>query len=143
MATRKQQAAQVEAEVLDSHHEQIVKLQFETGLQALEGNIVATLETLGDLIHAWNKHQGLWDGEFNMGEKVALLHSELGKLTEADRANAESDKIPGFSGVEEELADVFIRGFDLAGGFDLSLAEAIVAKLRYNLSRPRKHGKAY
>ncbi len=77
--------------------------------------------------------------------EIALQHSELSEVLEADRrGNPLSIKIPGFSCIEEEYADVvirvletcFIRKFDLSG--------AIKAKMLYNASRPMKHGgKAY
>ena len=71
------------------------------------------------------------------------MHSELSEALEADRKGLQSDHIEGFTGVEEELADVLIRVLDFAGHFDLRLAEALQAKIQFNLSRPFKHGKAY
>lgn len=88
--------------------------------------------------------KGFWDTERNMGESVALLHAELSELLEAlRRGNPASDKIPEFSQAEEEAADVVIRLLDLAGGSKWRLAEAIVAKMGYNVNRPYKHGKKF
>lgn len=101
----------------------------------------ALTEAMG-LIGAWNAHQGFWDSE-NVGEKLALMHSELSEALEADRKDLPSDKIPGFTGVEEELADTVIRILDFAGHFQLRLAEALHAKLIYNLGREYRHGKGY
>lgn len=101
----------------------------------------ALTEAMG-LIGAWNAHQGFWDSE-NVGEKLALMHSELSEALEADRKDLPSDKIPGFTGVEEELADTVIRILDFAGHFQLRLAEALHAKLIYNLGREYRHGKDY
>ena len=93
-------------------------------------------------IHHWNRMQGFWQSD-NVGEKIALMHSELSEALEAHRAGTASDHIPLYTGVEEELADVMIRIFDFAGHFHLRLADAFRAKLEYNLTRPFKHGKAY
>ena len=87
--------------------------------------------------------QGFWDSA-NTGEKIALMHSELSEMLEADRKGIESSEhIPDFSGVEEELADLIIRGLDFAGRHNLRLGEALLAKMAFNLTRPFKHGKKY
>jgi NTP pyrophosphatase (non-canonical NTP hydrolase) len=87
--------------------------------------------------------QGFWDSA-NTGEKIALMHSELSEMLEADRKSIDSSEhIPEFTGVEEELADLIIRALDFAGYHELRLGEAILAKMNFNLNRPFKHGKKY
>lgn len=72
---------------------------------------------------------------------IALEHAELSEALEALRhGNKPSDHIPGFTGVEEELADVIIRIMDHAAGKGHRVAEAIVAKMAYNRTRPHRHG---
>jgi hypothetical protein len=71
----------------------------------------------------------------NIGEKLALIHSELGEALEGDRTGAPDKHIPEFDSFTVELADAAIRIFDTAGGLSLRLPEAIVAKLRYNPTR--------
>ena len=75
---------------------------------------------------------------------AALMHSEISEAVEADRhGNPDSEKIPGFKHIEEELADLVIRVMDesVHGGHDVG--GAVLAKMEYNKGRPYKHGKAY
>jgi NTP pyrophosphatase (non-canonical NTP hydrolase) len=71
----------------------------------------------------------------NIGELIALMHSELSEALEADRKGLMDDKLPHRSGIEVELADAVIRIFDAAGGLGLDLGGAIDEKLEYNLKR--------
>jgi len=72
---------------------------------------------------------------------IALTHSELSEALEAYRhGNPPSDHIPEFSGVEEEMADVVIRVMDHGQARGYRVAEAILAKMKFNADRPMKHG---
>lgn len=105
---------------------------------------VVTFTQVQERAHKNAVSKGFWDVERNAGESIALIHSELSELLEGLRkGNPPSDKIPEFSQAEEEAADVVIRLFDLAGGSKWRLAEAIVAKMAYNVNRPYKHGKQF
>jgi NTP pyrophosphatase (non-canonical NTP hydrolase) len=85
--------------------------------------------------------KGWWEGERNEGELIALMHSELSEALEAIRnGNPPDDKIPEFTGVEAELADVIIRIMDMAAAKGYRVGDAIVAKINYNKNRPYKHG---
>lgn len=87
------------------------------------------------------KEHGWWDGNINVGMKVALMHSELSEALEAlRRGNPADSHIPGFSSLEAELADVMIRVMDYGVYHNLRLAEAIQAKREYNATRSFKHG---
>jgi NTP pyrophosphatase (non-canonical NTP hydrolase) len=94
-----------------------------------------------------NRAKGFWPDPIdarNKSELIALMHSELSEALEGLRhGNPPSDKIPPYSQVEEELADCVIRIADACGAFGWNLGGAIEAKLRYNESRPHKHGKAF
>lgn len=92
-----------------------------------------------DLAH----DKGFWDKPRNKGEMVALIHSEASELLESTRKPAQDQHCPEFTNEEIELADIVIRVMDYAQGFDLRLGEAIVAKLKFNATRPHKHGKAF
>lgn len=139
MATRKTSAPKVDPAKLVREQ---YAAKIEVGFSALEPMLLAGLTDLSAAIARWNELQGFWDSD-NTGEKIALMHSELSEALEADRHGTQSDKIPGFTGVEEELADTLIRILDFAGHHELRLTEAVFAKLHYNLTRPMKHGKAY
>lgn len=73
--------------------------------------------------------------------KIALIHSELGEMTEGIRKPGPDQHCPEFTQEEIEAADVFIRLMDYAKEWGLRFVEAVVAKMEYNASRPYKHGK--
>lgn len=95
---------------------------------------------------------------WNFGEKLMLIVSEIGEMFEAWRQNkVECDKpidLPDetvtlatgetgkrrMTAVEEEMADVFIRLFDLCGKLDLDVGRIILAKMAYNETRSHMHG---
>ena len=77
----------------------------------------------------------------NEGEMIALAHSELSECLDFIRhGNPKSDHIPEFTGAEEELADCVIRCMDHAVQQNYRLGEAIVEKMRFNATRPMRHG---
>lgn len=73
--------------------------------------------------------------KLNVGERMALIHSEISEAFEAYRKNLMDDHLPGRKGIEVELADAVIRICDLAGAENLDLAGAIMDKLEYNRNR--------
>lgn len=102
------------------------------------------MDEVGRAVHENAIEHGWWDNDRNVGEIIALMHSELSELLEAYRKPGQRDEhCPDFSSEEVELADLFIRGLDFAYAKGLRLPQAIIKKMEYNRSRPYKHGKAF
>ena len=74
--------------------------------------------------------------------KLGLMVTEIAEAIEGRRhGDPPSDKIPDYSSQEEELADCIVRIMHYAAQRKLRVAEALLAKLDYNETRPYKHGK--
>ncbi len=67
--------------------------------------------------------------------KLMLVVSECAEAMEGDRKGSMDDKLPHRPMREVELADAVIRIFDLAGGYGMDLAGALVEKMQFNASR--------
>lgn len=105
----------------------------------LDRHFVGAVNFMMDVSDAIRRAHGFVDGSF--AERIALIHSELSEALEADRKEDAPDKhCPEYNARTVELADAVIRIFDTAKAHGLPLAEAIIAKTRYNHNRPYKHG---
>lgn len=123
-----------------------------------------TINNLCKIVHANAIEKGFYENgkATNMGERIALIHSECSEALEADRngkysrydpflmINIQSDKtffdeythhIKGT--FEEEIADIVIRAMDMAEFKKMNLESHILAKIRYNSMREKYHGKKY
>ena len=94
--------------------------------------------------HATAVSKGWWDEPRETGACVALMHSELSEALEAAReGNPPDHHCPEHSSLAIELADTIIRIMDFAEHEELDLASAIAAKMKFNATRPHKHGKEF
>lgn len=66
---------------------------------------------------------------------LMLIVSELAEAMEGDRKDLMDDKLPHRKAFEVEVADAFIRLFDMAGRHNLDLDGAIKEKMEYNKIR--------
>ena len=104
------------------------------------------LDALAAMLHETAKEKGFWDGEYShdkVGNKLALVHSEVTEVLEAIR------KTKGSEQVVEEMADVIIRLLDVYAAMRNeeqilhSLDEVLEAKINKNKERPRLHGNLF
>lgn len=109
-----------------------------------ETMFIHSFSTFAEKVAVNADNKGFWKEDKNDGECIALIHSEVSEVLEALRSgNSFSEKIPSFTEVEEELADAVIRIMDLAAHRGWDVAEAIVAKAKYNEGREYLHGKKF
>lgn len=121
------------------------------------------INELSKQIHENNKAKGFYEDEKNIGEMLALIHSEVSEALEADRKGRTvshkfqrswSEKLSDKAfkemfeanvkdSFEDELADIMIRVMDLSAFKGVDIEGHIMAKLRFNAMRPYKHGKKY
>ena len=93
-----------------------------------------SLAEMTKLCHEIAVSKGFWDKERNIGEALMLIVTELAEAMEAHRHQDEEN-------FKEELADTFIRLFDLCGGLKIDIQKEIDKKSEKNKNRPYKHGK--
>ena len=110
-----------------------------------------TLNLLAQDIN-WMAHEkGFYDKPMNIGEKIALCHSELSEALGAMRTRGDDhaegrlmdEDCPGFANEVIEYADCVIRILDLAHERGYRIGDALVAKMQFNAGRPYKHGKEF
>lgn len=97
---------------------------------------------LNDYVHRAHetaKSKGFWEGQDLTDPncllaKLMLVTTEVAEAAEAVRTEDEEN-------FTEELADICIRVFDLAGALNLNLEQALVNKMNKNDDRAHMHGK--
>ena len=104
------------------------------------------LDALSAILHETAVEKGFWDREIDydvIGNKLALVHSEVTEVLEAIR------KDKGSENVVEEMADILIRLLDLyaammnEGLIQHSLDEVLNNKININKDRPKLHGNRF
>ena len=98
------------------------------------------------LVHLRAKQKGFWDDMTVTATKSdtnnaisCRLMLIVGEVAEAQEALRNNDP----DNFAEELADIAIRLFDLAGGLGVDLETEINNKMAKNLKRPYKHNKLF
>lgn len=107
-------------------------------------------------VHEEQVARGFYDEKREMGTLLMLIVSELSEALEADRKGRHIDisqfpptddpevfKATIKDSFEDEIADTFIRLFDLVGYLGIDIDAHIAAKMNFNRSRGYKHGKKY
>ena len=123
------------------------------------------INELAKKVHENAKEKGFFDTKKNIGEMLALIHSEVSEALEADRNRqyckidlSQSNVLMGWGNdidyqrayielvkgsFEEEMADIVIRVMDMCAFKGIDLEYHIKAKMRYNSGRVKMHGKKY
>jgi NTP pyrophosphatase (non-canonical NTP hydrolase) len=105
--------------------------------------LAGQLEKLASWVNTTGREKGFWDEDVDTsdGIKFCKMHGEISESVEAiRRGNPASKKIPQYSQLEEELADVVILVFDYGRQHGLDIGAAIISKALYNMDRPRLNG---
>ncbi len=104
------------------------------------------LDALAAVVHETAIEKGFWEDDITydkIGNKLALVHSEVTEVLEAIRKSHGSEK------VVEEMADVIIRLLDLYAAMmnknliEHSLDEVLDNKINKNKNRPKLHGNLF
>ena len=104
------------------------------------------LDAFSAVLHESALEKGFWDGDITydkLGNKLALVHSEVTEVLEAIR------KDQGSEAIVEEIADVLIRLLDIyaammnEGFVEHSLDEVLDNKINKNKERQRLHGNLF
>lgn len=104
------------------------------------------LDALSAVLHENAREKGFWNGEYThdkIGNKLALVHSEVTEVLEAIRKNKGSQE------VVEEMADIIIRLLDVYAAMRNeeaiihSLDEILNKKIEKNKLRPALHGNLF
>ena len=107
-----------------------------------------------------NIEKGFNNPNYNVGELLMLVTSELGEALESHRkgkfsdweffyndaskiGDIESFKLHIKDTFEDEIADAVLRLLDLSARLNIDLEKHINAKVEFNKTRPYLHGKNY
>lgn len=115
------------------------------------------LNELAKAVHENAVSKGWWDDDRPFSEIVALIHSEVSEAFEEYRNGRKPTEVyashgdgmacsppctPGLKpeGVPIELADVILRILDYCGHAGIDIDDALERKMKYNTTRPHRHG---
>lgn len=118
-----------------------------------------TLNELAKSIRQNAVDHGFWEEDRNFGEMLALIHSEVSEALESYRkgepslflVHSDDCQIDEFGwctctpkpeGWTSEIIDVLIRSLDLLHE-QVNIDHVTSLKMKYNTTRPYKHGKKF
>ena len=159
MGASQEMTLQQYCEELPSHH--LVNKQLDElrkSSDSIPGNdeesIIDTLNSLSVVLHEDNFQAGWWTkeekswvddiktngpnkklGVMLVATKLCLAHSEISEALEGVRKGLMDDHLKTRGMFEVEIADTFIRLFDVAGATGIDLGGAVIEKLAYNKVR--------
>jgi len=102
-----------------------------------------TIDEMVDVSYNQAKELGWTEKEVPIPEMIALIHSEVSEALEAFRDNQPiywiNDKGKP-EGIASEFADILIRIGHYSKILKIDLEQAVIEKLKYNLTRGYRHG---
>lgn len=106
---------------------------------------ILSLNTLRDAIYEDAVAHGLWEGKVLLCNQTDVVTNEVMELLSASSAvilaETKKEKKKAEEHFNEELADIVIGCFSLAGKLGIDIDAAIRRKMEINKQRPWKHGK--
>ena len=133
--------------VLNNQQQQLRRCRRGQGIYTRVATTMIDLDTLCRNAHAIACEKGFWQDDRDPLAVLALIHSEVSEALEDIRDGKplhqlEFEEGTGKpTGVPAELADIIIRVLDACGAWGINIEEAIRAKVVYNQTRPKLHGR--
>jgi NTP pyrophosphatase (non-canonical NTP hydrolase) len=106
-------------------------------------DLVGALDVLAAWAYQTAEAKGFFDADVDSSEMtlINLMHTEVAEITNAIRdGNPGSKKIPGYTQVEEECADVILRTLVYAKHYGHDVGPATISKALFNETRPYRFG---
>ena len=118
---------------------------YETALNDAAQAEEITLNTLRDEVYQDAVAHGLWEGKICLCDQTDVVTDEVMELLSASSAvtlaETQGEKKKAKRHFNEELADIVIGCFSLAGKLGIDIDAAVRRKIEFNKTRPWKHGK--
>ena len=103
------------------------------------------LDVLAELCHNNASRKGFWDEDRPFAEVLTNMHSEISEAWEEYVLNKDITEVyyegKKPCGIPIELADLLIRTLSLMAAYKMDVGSLVLEKMKYNLTRPYKHGK--